>query len=101
MTFRVGQHRDRLPQDSRAGGVDVDHRLRVQHEPADRRGRPVDQLLDLVEEEGRVGEVERGAESIDDQARRTDGVAHAGGGEVAAVGGFDAAPRSPDGTPAG
>ena len=32
------------------------------------------QLLDLVEEEGRVGEVERGAEPVHDQARRTGGL---------------------------
>jgi hypothetical protein len=38
----AGQQSDRLPQDLRASGVDVDDRFRIQYEPADRGGRTVD-----------------------------------------------------------
>ena len=82
------QQGDRLTKNPRTGRVNVHHRLRIQHEPADRGGRLRDQPLDVVKEQGRVGEVERSAEAVNHQAGRTGGLPVVRGEEVTAVGRF-------------
>jgi len=50
--------------------VDVDHGLRIQHEPTDLNGCLRDDPLDIVEEAWRVREVERGAEPVHHESRQ-------------------------------
>jgi len=81
----LGQERENQFEGLGARRVDVRHRLRVQHEPADRRGGIAHQPLDLLGKDIGVGEVERSAESVNDEARVVGLGANLAGDEVAPV----------------